>query len=45
MTRYNPRNRNERRYDAPKSTASWFDARRNVEREPIGFVHHHPTKD
>lgn len=40
MTRYNPRNRNERTNEAPKSTARWFDDLREDRRNqsaPCGF--------
>lgn len=40
MTRYNPRNRNERTKEAPKSTARWFDDLREDRRNqsaPCGF--------
>jgi len=35
---YRPRNRNDRTQDAPKSTARWFDDRKDVPRtQPFGF--------
>lgn len=40
MIRYNPRNRNKPTREAPKSTARWFDDRRDERRnrsEPCGF--------
>lgn len=37
MNRYNPRNRNEKTHEAPKSTGRWFDDRRDMLRHPVGF--------
>lgn len=40
MAAHNPRNRNEKTHEAPKSTARWFDDRRKDKRHPIGFIEH-----
>lgn len=34
---YKPRNRNEPTHDAPKSTARWFDDRKQEPSNPCGF--------
>lgn len=34
---YRPRNRNERTHEAPKSTARWFDERKDRQNKPCGF--------
>lgn len=34
---YNPRNRNHPTHEAPKSTARWFDNRKNMQAKPCGF--------
>lgn len=43
MPEHNPRNRNLRTKEAPKSTAVWFDERKSEPKRPCGF--HIPEKD
>lgn len=37
MAAYNPRNRNHPPYDGRRSTARWFDNRKDADARPCGF--------
>jgi len=43
---YRPRNRNDRTNEAPKSTARWFDYRKDESKtKPFGFHSQEQTSD